>query len=801
MGKMQMGTSYFRGYNLLTMLHYWKTTCRYLARHFSFSLINILGLSIGIASCVLIYLYVHFELNYDRHNTRIDRIVRVTTVMHSPESDMSLAFCSMPLAGAVVRDCPEIESAFRIEDAAFNVRKGAEVFTEENFYYSEQSIFKVFTFSFLEGSSAGALEAPRSIVLTGSVAKKYFGAASALGKEVICNGQHLRVTGVIADPPFNSDLPIRALVFKDFTKATNWVEDDLDSYTYLLFRGRPDPILLGRQLSDLSAKYVQPELDRAEAKGYHFSFESEPLANLHFSKGKLGDTPKGNRQISTIFSALAAFILIIALLNYINLSTAKATERAKEVAVRKTIGARPSQLIRQFLGESFFLMAVAWLIAIGLVLAGIPLFNRAFSTHLSLGDGKEILFLALLFPVTALLAGIYPALVLSRFHPLKALKARATSQAKGVGLRKILTVVQFVIALAMLVGTTVIYNQMKFIEHKDLGVDRSRMTRVDLPNDSASQSVSKAFCEALRHEAGIEGVTAGSGLPEGGASLSSTTAWSEGRKRDFMCNYFFIDPQFLPLLHISLKEGRNLSDSFPTDKKEAFLVNEAFVKSMGWKSPIGQLMEGGGCKGKVVGVMKNFFFKSLHNVIEPVVMIYNTNNPLIAALMKTSPQKLPRVKEIWKAHFPSLPFDYSFMDQSFNAQYAQDKMTLTLFDAFACLAIFISYLGLYGLISLLTVQRTKEIGIRKVLGASLSQIVSLFTTDLLKLVACAAAIALPLAGIAMAHWLADYAYHIALNAWVFIMPVGVLLLLALSVTALRIIRTALANPVESLHAD
>ena len=779
----------------------WKTSCRYLIRHFPFSLINILGLSVGLASCLLIYLYVHFELNYDRYNAHFDRIVRVTSILHSPESAMHIAFSSMPLADALLREDPAIEAAVRVEPAAINVRKGAEVFKEENFYYSEQSIFKVFTFSFREGSAAGALAAPNSIILTSSLAKKYFGRAPALGQVLVCNGQQFRVTGVIADRPANSDMEIKALVAKDFTKATNWVVDDLTAYTFVLFRGKPDLRRLNHQLDLLAAKYVQPELDQAGANGYHFSFETETLADLHFSNGKLGDTPKGNRQFNTIFSALAAFILVIALLNYINLSTAKATERAKEVAVRKTVGARPFQLIRQFLGESFFLMALAWLVAIGLVLMGIPFFNRMLSTHLSVDDWNGFFFLLLAFPVTAVLAGMYPALVLSRFNPLKALKGLSARDAKGVGVRKILTVVQFVIALAMLMGTGVIYRQMQFIEHKDLGVDRSQMACVVIPNDSASQVRAKAFCEALRHEAGIRGVTVGSGLPLGGASLSSTTAWSEGKKREFMCNYFFIDPQFLPLMHISLVEGRNLSDSFSTDKKEGFLVNEAFVKNMGWKSAIGQPMEQGDKKGKVVGVMKNFFYKSLHNAIEPAVMIYNTNNPLIAALVKAPPQQMPRIKQMWKTYFPSLPFDYYFMDESFNGQYKQDRITLVLFNAFAGLAIFISCLGLYGLVSLITVQRTKEIGIRKVLGASLPQIVSLFTTDLMKLMAWAAAIALPLAGIAMARWLSSYAYHTSINAWMFVAPVGILLLLALTVTALRIIRTALANPVESLRAD
>ncbi len=445
-------------------------------------------------------------------------------------------------------------------------------------------------------------------------------------------------------------------------------------------------------------------------------------------------------------------------------------------------------------------MALAWLIAIGLVLAGIPFFNRLLSTRFSLGGWNALLFPALLFPVTALLAGIYPALVLSGFSPLKALKGSGVRDGKALVLRKMLTVVQFIIAMALLAGTLVIQSQMRYIGNKDLGIDRSQVTGLSLPADSASASSSKAFCEALRHEAGIEGVTAGSGLPEGGWGMSSTVAYSEGRKREFMCGYFTIDPDFLPLMHIALAEGRNFADSVPSDKEQGFLVNEAFVKAVGWKSAIGQPLEGSDRKGKVVGVMKNFFVRSLHNAIEPVVMIYNTRPP-VAVLVKASPQKLPRMKEIWSRFFPNLPFDYFFLDERFNEQYKQDKLTFRLFNAFTALAIFISCLGLYGLVSLIAVQRTKEIGVRKVLGASLPQLISLFTSDLLKLVAWASAIALPIAAIGMHRWLSSFAWHAALNAWIFILPAAAILILTLAVTGLRIIRAALANPVKSLRTD
>jgi len=788
------------------LLHYWKTGRRFLARHLSFSLINILGLSVGLASCLLIYRYVHFELSYDRYNTKFDRIVRVTTILHSPETNLSMAVSPIPMAGMLLRNDPALESAVRVEPTQITVKKGVELFKEDDFCYSEQSLFSVFSFSFLEGLAAGALTGPDAIVLTRAAARKYFGDAPALGKTLTCNGREWRVTAVVADQPLNSDLPMHALLSKDFSKATHWVIEDLSVYTFLLFRGKPDLRRLAGQLSALSSKYIQPELDEAGAKGYHVSFESEPLADLHFSQGKQADTPKGSRSLNTIFSALAAFILIIALLNYINLSTARAIERAKEVAIRKTIGARPVQLIRQFLGESFFLLGLAWLIAIGLMAAGIPFLNRALSIHLSLGGWQESVFLVLLFPVTALLAGIYPAFVLSRFSPLQALKGSGVrtggkgGAASGVGLRKVLTVVQFIIAMAMLTGTVVIYTQMRFIDHKDLGADRSQIASLALPSDTTLRAGSEAFCQALRKETGVKGLSVGSGLPTEGVAMSSTTAYSGGKKREFLCDYFSIDPQFLPLLHISLLEGRNFSDDLPTDRKEGFIVNEAFVKTMGWRSALGQSLEGWERKGSIIGVTKNFFYKSLHNTIAPMVLIYKTDLRT-AVLVKTQPQVLSRLKGLWQHYFPSLPFDYSFMDESFNQQYKQDRITLLLFNVFTGLAIFISCLGLYGLVSLMTVQRTKEIGVRKVLGASLGQLVALFTTDLVKLVGWAMLVALPLAGIGMTRWLSTYAYHTSLNAWMFILPVAILLALALMVTSLRIIRTALVNPVKSLRAE
>jgi len=774
-----------------------RSTIRGLFHRKGFAGINILGLSTGIAACILIYGYVHHQLSYDAYNRRAGDIARVTTRLHAPESDLVFATSPYPLAAALQRDIPGIETATRIEPTEVTIRQGQEKHKSQNFCYSEPSVFTVFTFTFLEGVPANALAAPNSMVLSRSMEKRYFGNGPALGKTLICNDKPWRITGVIADRPPNSDIPIDALLSKDYTTTTSWM-DDFSVFTFVLFRQKPDLHRFATQLPAI-ARYSRRELDSSGANGYSLAFDAEPLSDVHFSKGKLQDNPKGNRAFNTIFSWLAALILLLALLNYINLSTARATQRAKEVGVRKAIGAGSLQLMRQFLGESFLLVTIAWLLAIVLVAVSTPLLNRLLSTHLALTDTPALLFLATLIPITGGLAGAWPAFVLTRFNPVKALKGENPGRS-GLGLRKALALIQFIIALAMLAGTAIIYNQMQFTRRKDPGMDRAGILTINLPTDSLLRKADTAFCNALRQESGIRAVSAGSGMPIEGVMLASTIAYSGNKKRELMCNYFAIDPQFLPLLHMPLVAGRNLTDSLSTDRTEAFIVNEAFVKEMGWSRPLGQSMEGFMHKGKVVGVVKNFFYKSIHNVIEPVVLIYNTF-PLSAVLLSASPGQVSRLERLWKRYFPSLTFSYYFMAESFDAQYAADRLTMSLFDLFTGLALLISIMGLYGLVSLVTLQRTKEIGIRKVLGASLVHLLALLSKDMLGLIVGAAVIALPLAAFAGNRWLATYAYHTGLSVGIFGWSLAVLLVLTGAVTGYHIVRAASANPVESLRSE
>jgi putative ABC transport system permease protein len=772
---------------------------RNLLKHKIFSLINILGLAIGIAACLLIFLYVQHEFTFDQYNTKADRIARITTTMHAPESDLVLATSPTPLAATLKREFPEVENAVCLDQTATIVKLNNEFTREEEFYKTDQPIFAVFDFEFLEGSAAEALQQPNTVVLTASTAKKYFGNTPSLGITITCDGTPVLITGVVKDRPANSDLPIKGLLSTDFSKETKWVEN-FDLYTYVLFRRPTNLAAFERKVTSLTSKYLRPELDAMGAKEYRVDFKTEALADVHFSQGKLGDTPKGNKQSNYIFSVLAIFILLIALLNYINLSTAKSMERAKEVGIRKVSGASPFQLVRQFLFESFFLITIAWLLGMALVRLTLPFFNQLLDTSIVVNWTAILLFTAAVFFITVLLAGVYPSFVLSSFQPIKVLKSGWRYSGKGVGLRKIVTITQFAIAAALIMGTIVVYYQLRFIDQKDLGFNKDQLMNIYLPRDSAYQSAVAAFRNALEQRPEIQDLTVGSGMVDGGMSVGTTITKTAGKKREMMCNYYAIDPHFLSVFQIQLAAGRNLSDSFGTDKQEAFLVNEAFVQSMGWKTAIGQEMEGWDHKGKVIGVVKNFYYRSLHNMVEPLVMVYN-KFPVNTISVRIKQGSLPVVKQLFQQYFQDRPIDYAFFDEMVNKQYSKDKVTRALFTDFTILAIFVSCLGLYGLVALVAAQRTKEIGTRKVLGASLGQLLALLTKDFMKLLLWALVIALPVAGFVMYKWLSSYAYHTPLYWWMFVLPAVLLLIIALAVISREVIKTALVNPVKSLRAE
>lgn len=779
---------------------YFYTAWRNLLKHKTFSLLNIGGLAVGIAACTIIFLYVRNELTYDQHNKKSARIARITANLISPEEESRLAISSTLLAPLLREKFPEIENALRIENSPTTIKFNDQLFREKDIYKVDSSVFSIFDFEFIEGSPSTALSNPDALVITRSIRKKYFGDQQVLGKTLVCDNEPHIISAVINDLPANSDLRISGILAGDFDQYKKWL-DDISCFTFVLFRNSPDLHQFSKKLEELSGSYIQPELNALGASAYRMKHEVEMLKDVHFSKGKLADSPKGDRQYSLIFTLLAVFVLLIAILNYVNLTTAKSFERAREVGIRKVIGARNDQLVSQFLFESLLIVLIAWLAGNLMVWLGLPYINRIVEYNLSIDPGIMLLFTTCILIVSFLLAGFYPAFVMSAYKPITVLKGRWQKSLRGLWLRKFVTVSQFAITAGLIMGTTVIYQQMQLLRNKNLGYDKNQLMAVYLPSDTTLESRLRAFQRELRSRPEVINLTAAARMALEGLSLSTTIVKNDGKTREFMCNFFGVDTSYLSVYGIPLAEGRNFSDQFATDKTEGFIVNESFVRSMGWQSGLGKEISGHDKSGKIIGVVKDYAYKSLHNKIEPLVLVYTINPWFNSTTIKINPKHFAVVENIYHKYFPELYFDYVFLDEMVNQYYAKDGVTMSLFNKFTLLAIFVSCLGLYGLVSLITVQRAKEIGVRKVLGAGIAQLFTLLTKDFVVLILVALVIALPLMTIALRSWLQGYPYHVSIGFSVFVIPAVATFLITLAVVSRELIRASSVNPVKSLSSE
>ncbi|MCK8492714.1 ABC transporter permease [Spirosoma sp. RP8] len=774
---------------------------RNLRRNKLYTGINVGGLAIGLAACLLMVLYVNHEFSYDSFQPKAARIARVTTGMKTPESWFSLGASPMLLADVLNRDYPEVEKAVRFRMTAATVQTENKLASESDVYYADSTIFAVFAFDFLAGNPAKALVNPNSAVVSETFANKYLGRTDVLGQPIRINRETYQITGVMADLPSNTDLPFTALLSKTFPPTTAWLADDFPAYTYVLFRDRPDDLTsFNKKLTRIAQSYVNPELKKMDAEGYFVNFTAEMLEDVHYSQGKLEDTPKGNKQYIYLFVFLAAFVLVVALLNYINLLTAKATERAKEVGIRKANGALRKQLIAQFLLESFLMSGLALLGAGSLLLLSIPFFNQLLSIRLVFSWQELVMLIGCTWLLITVLGGLYPAFVMAGYRPEVVLKGRLSGYGSGLWVRKTIIVFQFTLAVSMIAGVLIVYRQMTFIQQYDVGFNREEILSVYLPDDSTARSNALAMAHSLEARSEIGLLTLGTGLANGPMAMASTNIQTQGKKRELMVNYLFIDERFLPLLNIRLKAGRNLSARSKADLNGGFLVNEAFVKLAGWKEGVGQAIEGFGHKGNVVGVIKNFNYRSLHNPVEPLVLIYNTA-PVNNVMMRIKPANLTIVKTIWQRHYPNFPFEYTFLDDSVDEQYRKDRLMMSVFTGFAGLTVLVSCLGLFGLVAFTTERRTKEIGIRKVLGASITGIVLLLSRDFLKLVLVAIVIASPFIYWSANRWLQEFAFKIEVEWWMLVGAGLIAVGIALTTISVQSVKAALVNPVKSLRNE
>lgn len=802
--------------------NYLKIAWRNLLRKKAYSAINITGLAIGITCCILIILYVQDELSYDRYNTNFNQIYRVVHAYRngkdvdrnsSPAPEDYQVWGNAPVAPALAADFPEIKKTVRFTSPnTFLLEHGDQRFQQEGFVFADSTAFDIFSWKMLAGNPEEALVAPNSVVLTKSIAQKYFGDKNAIGQSLrVENQETFTVTGVIEDIPANSHLNFNGLVsMSTFRKwrpeiFTEW--GYIDFYTYFLIPEQTD-------IKTLEAKikgFVSRHYPKSSNDLYTIAFEPLSAAYLH-SKAQRQPGPTGSLSNVYIFSIIAMFILLIACINFVNLSTARSMERAREVGVRKAVGAYQNGLIYQFLTESILISFSSVLLAIILTIVALPAIREISGKPLtySLLISWKVTPVLILMPfVLGLLAGSYPAWVLSRFRPVEVLKGQFRSSGKGIALRKALVIVQFSLSVALIAGTMIVYSQLRHLRSHSLGFRQDQMLVIDYGGDQKVNESIEAIKTALARNPAVQAVSASRAVP--GDFYPNATTHIEARNGEMRSEtpaLYEIDYDFVPAYEMKLAAGRAYSRDFPTDEKEALMLNEAAVKQYGYSKPeeiVGKRFDQWGRKGIVIGVIKDFNYQSLHKKVEPLAIRMAPFQALnkLSLRIKTAhlSQTLKELEQTWSTVAPHRPFLYSFLDESFNRQYKQDARFGELFAAFAGLTIFIACLGLFGLATYATEQRVKEIGVRKVLGASVTNIVSLLSTDFIKLVLIAILIATPAVWWAMQEWLQGYAYRVTIQWWMIGIAGVLAVVTALLTVSLLAVKAALMNPVKALRSE
>lgn len=798
--------------------NYIKTAYRSLWKNKGFTAINVLGLSVGLAACLLIVLYVVDELSYDRYNTNANRIYRITENVRLNGREGSYGSTEAPLANAI-KDLPGIEKIARLvpntalfmSAQKFSVRKGNENLQEKKIVFAESNLFDMFTLPIIDGSAANVLTEPHTAVITESTAKKYFNKTNVVGKTLTINDTSTyKITAVIKDIPVQSHFH-----YDFFLSFSSMPESKVNSWGY---GGMRNYLLLkpGTNIKNLEAQIRSIELKNSNAppstwtsNGNYLDIELKPLLDIHLRSVSQYELEKnGDIQYVYIFSVVALFILLIACVNFMNLSTARSSNRAKEVGVRKVLGSARKYLIAQFLTESVMVTLVSTIAAVILAIVLMPVFNQMAGKQLAVTSQTLTWLLpALLMIVLVIgsLAGSYPALFLSAFRPIEVLKGKIANGFKGGLLRSFLVVFQFSISIFLIIGTIVIYNQLNYIHNKNLGFDRSEV--LVIKNTGVLGKQAAILKQQLKQLPGVVNATMTAFLPVG--DDRNVTGLFPDRvidiKKDMLSEFWPVDEDYISTMGIKMIDGRNFNKQMATDTA-AIIVNQAFVKMYGQKQPLDKTIYRdtyGVQPYHIVGVMKDFNFNSLHDKINPVVLYYSEDRGAISLRVKTANIMglMNQIESKWKELSPNQRFSYSFMDEDFDATYSSERRIGQIFISFSTLAILIACLGLFGLAAYAAEQRNKEIGIRKVLGASVTSIVGMLSKDFIKLVFVAIVIASPLAWLTMNKWLQDFAYRANFQWWILAIADGVALLIAFVTISFQSIKAALSNPVKSLRSE
>ncbi len=792
------------------------------------SFINLFGLTVGLTCCLLILTYILNELSYDKYNKNADNIYRVTRSFNNDDGvvSLNLSTVSPPFGYYLPTDFPEIEKMTRLLNyGTVPLRYKDKLINEQNVYFADENLFDLFTVNAIKGNPKTALKDPFSVMLTEETAKKYFGNEDALNKVLRANNQFdLKVTGIYKAFPSNTHVHPNMLVsfntlrdsavYGEENLRTNWSNNSF--FTYIML---PKDYNIERMKSRFPAfldKHMRNEYNGKQPSKYT-KLNLQKLTDIHlYSHTDYEAEPNGDIKRVYIFSAIALFILLIACINYMNLSTARSALRAREIGIRKVIGARKKELITQFLSESVLLTWAAIFIAFALLNIFLPSLNKVSEQGLSLNILMKWQVLVPLFLspfIVGAISGLYPALFMSSFQPVKTLKGLFNAQGSSISFRKVLVVTQFAISIILIITTMIVFQQLRFMQRAALGYDKEHI--LTLPYYSALNDRYESFRNTLLQNSNIKDVGRSSRIPTG-RLLDGMGAFAPGTdsmtpvKADI--RFVAADYDFIPTYGVHMVAGRNFSRDYGTDTSN-FIINEAAVKAIGWKSPqeaVGKNFRYGFINnGHIIGVMNDFHFESLHQKITPLILIMPAvtpaqtfyNNLSVKISGNNIPVALATLKDTWQKYLPEVPYQYTFLDENFSKLYESEQKQGTIFTVFACIAIFIACLGLFGLSAFAITQRVKEIGVRKVLGANVSSIVTLLSKDFLKLVIVAAILAFPVAWYAMHNWLEDFAYRINIQWWVFIVAGVLAAFIALITVSFQAIKAAIANPVKSLRTE
>ncbi len=806
------------------IFNYLKIAIRNLLKYRFISFINLFGLTVGLTCCLLILTYILNELSYDRHHDQANRIYRVTRSFSNPETgalSLNLSTISPPFGPRLLNAFPEIEKMTRLlQNGNTPVRFGDKMFNEDDVYWADQNVFDFFKINVLKGNGKKSLTDPYTILITDAIAKKYFGDADPVNQLVkIDNGLTFRVGGVFSPFPPNTHLHPQILasfstlndtaVYGAERLNTNWGNNSF--FTYIMLPEKYNPQNMIARFPEFLNKNM-PEGGPKFKNSQWTALDLQKLTDIHlYSHMDYEAEENGDIKRVYVFSAIALFILLIACINYMNLSTARSALRAREIGVRKVVGARRVEIISQFLSESVLVSWIAMVLAFLLTWLALPWLNKLSGTSMSidiLNNWKVISGMLLIPFIVGLISGIYPALFMSSFQPVRVLKGLFRVGGANISFRKVLVTTQFAISIILIICTIVVFSQMRYMQQKALGFDRDHV--INLPYVAALAENYEAFRSELLTNSYIKNAGRSSRIPTGrlldamGAQIKKGDTLAPANAD---IKFVSADQDFIPTYGVKMVAGRGFSRDFTTDTA-SFLINEAAAKVLGMSNEeaVGKDFGYGNRRGRLIGVFNDFHFESLHQKIVPLVLLVprsqnGYSNISIKVTGTNIPAALTHIEKTWKKFLPEVPYQYTFLDENFNRLYDAEEKQKTIFTVFACIAIFIACLGLFGLSAFAISQRLKEIGIRKVLGASVKTIVSLLSKDFLKLVVLAAIIAFPVAWYAMNTWLEDFAYRITIPWWAFVVAGILAAMIALLTISFQAIKAAVSNPVKSLRTE